>query len=80
MLLGVFLANTVLNLFCFCWNHIGRVDSLREVYLKKYNPTKCRKVVGECDTFMVSKDHFPDNINYKEENVPLKWSDLTENT
>lgn len=77
-LIGVFLAN-VLNLFLL---ESHRVESLceRQVYLKKCNSTKCRKAVGECDILMVSKDHFPENINYKEENVSLKWRDLTENT
>lgn len=61
---GLFLANTVLNLFYFCWNHIGRVDScVRGRYTWKSiiqqnaeTKTKRKKVV-EWDINMVSKYH-----------------------
>lgn len=71
---SLFLANTVLT-FYFCWNHISRVDPVceRQIYLKKYYPTKCRKVVGEWDKLHSLKgSHLRKHINDKVENVPLK--------
>lgn len=60
-----------------CWNHISRVDPVceRQIYLKKYYPTKCRKVVGEWDKLHSLKgSHLRKHINDKVENVPLNRS------
>lgn len=35
----------------------------RQIYLRKYYPTKCRMVVGEWDSYTASKDHTSENIS-----------------
>ena len=51
--------------FYFCWTHIRRVGPVceRQIYLRKYYPTKCRMVVGEWDSYTASKGHTSENIS-----------------